>query len=247
MFGAAYDAVIHEPLRNAIVFLIDVAPGASLGLAIIALTIVVRLVLFPLSKRAILSQIRMKEIEPEIAALKVRLKDNPQQLALETMKLYRERGVKPFASIGMLLIQLPILIGLYTVFRESFDSIDPATLYSFVSVPAAVDSMFLGVDLRGAGGAGLAFAVVAGILQHVASRLTLRYQAAPTGKPGESFQADFARSMRFQMLYIFPALPVLISIPFVAAIPLYWAVGNLFTVLQELYLAKHRKAAVRAN
>lgn len=244
MFSAIYGAVVHDPLRNAVVLLLDFVPGSSLGLAIIALTVVVRLALFPLSKGAILSQIKMREIEPEIALLRDKYKDNQQKLATETMSLYRERGIKPFSSLALLFIQLPILIGLYSVLRESFGSFDAATLYSFVPVPASVDPVFLGVDLRVAG-AGTAFAIAAALLQHLASRLTLRYQPKPSSKPGESFQADFARGMRFQMLYIFPLIPLLVSIPFAAAIPLYWATGNLFTVLQELYLAKHRRVAAK--
>src|SRR3954470_16886321 len=113
MISAVFHALVYNPLYNGLVFLVGAIPTHDVGLAVIALTIIVRVILFPLSKRAVASQMAMKKITPEVEALKKKFKNNSPEQSQAIFALYRERGVHPFAGVGLLLLQFPILIGLY--------------------------------------------------------------------------------------------------------------------------------------
>ena len=90
-----YHTFIYDPLYNGFVFIFDVLPWIDAGLAVILFTIVIRLILFPLSKKAIVTQVKMKEIEPELNRLRKEVPDRQQQ-ALKVMELYKTKGVNPF-------------------------------------------------------------------------------------------------------------------------------------------------------
>ncbi len=110
-----YNLIIYIPLYNGLIGLIDIFPWMDAGVAIIAFTIIIRLILFPLSKKSIKTQIRMREIQPEIAAVQKKY-TNKQEQMLKTMELYKKHNIKPLGGTLVLFIQLPILIGLYYVF-----------------------------------------------------------------------------------------------------------------------------------
>jgi YidC/Oxa1 family membrane protein insertase len=93
----------------------------NMGLAIILTTILIRLVLFPLSKKSQESAFRMQELGPKIAALKERYKDDNQKFGMEQMRLFREHKINPLAGCLPLLFQLPIFIGMYSVFEMSVE------------------------------------------------------------------------------------------------------------------------------
>src|SRR3989344_1901002 len=137
MISAIFHALIYDPLYNGLVFLVGVMPSHDVGLAVIVLTIVVRVILFPLSRRAVETQLAMKKIAPDIEKLKEKYKDNREEQAKAIFALYKERGVHPFASIGLFLLQIPVLFALYWVFAfGGLPDIRPDLLYSFVSSPA---------------------------------------------------------------------------------------------------------------
>ncbi len=231
-----YDTLIHVPLYNAIVGLLGVVPGANLAAAVVTLTLVVRLALFPLSRRALLSQIKMRELQPEIEAIRAANKEDQQKTALETFALYKRHGVKPFASFGMIFIQIPIFIGLYSVFSDTFSSVDASILYPFVPAPTGpIDPLLFGIDLRAKS---YILAALAATAQHFAGRFLL---AAPTVPQTEGFQADFSKAMRSMSLYFMPLLTFTFSAAVTAALPLYWIVGSVFTIGQELYLRRFRE------
>lgn len=239
MIGAAYDALVHEPLYNAIIGILELVPGANLAASVVILTILVRLALFPISKRALISQMKMRELQPEIEAIKQRNKENQQQAAVETMALYRKHQVNPFASIGMIFVQIPIFIGLYSIFSGSFEAVNASMLYPFVPVPQdPIDPFIFGIDLRAKSAI---LAAVAAASQHLAGRFLI--SSAQVATPTEGFQADFTKAMRTMSLYFMPALTFLFSAALASALPLYWAVSSIFTVGQELYLRRYRKVS----
>ncbi len=94
-----FTELLYQPLYNILIGLIDILPNADIGFAVIILTVFVKVILFPLSKKAIKTQLLMKEIEPELKELKVKYKDNQQELAQKTLQMYRDKGVNPFAGI----------------------------------------------------------------------------------------------------------------------------------------------------
>jgi YidC/Oxa1 family membrane protein insertase len=239
MSHGIFSTLFYIPAYNALMFIIGRMPAHSAGLAIILLTVIIRLILFPLSKSSIRTQILMKQIEPEVAKLKEQEKDKQLQ-AQKLMALYKEKGINPFAGFLLLLIQFPILIGMYRVFRSTLASIDKSILYSFVASPTTVSMVFLGIDLLKKS---WILAVIAVITQFIQINLAL----PKTKKSKESsFQNDLAHSMNLQMRFVLPLImfPIAYISPVVA---LYLNTSNIFMILQELFVKRKMEAkAARA-
>ncbi len=228
-----FNSVVYEPIYNALAFVIGVVPYGDVGVAIVIITILVRLILFPLSLKASRTQVAMREIDPKLKSLREQFKDNKEELARKTMALFKEHKVNPFASFLLILIQIPIVIGLYLVFlREgTVASFDPALLYSFITAPLTVSFSFLGlIDITGKS---IILALIVAITQYFYARLTLPKPGVAT-PAGQSFKDDLARSMNVQMRYVFPIMLGVISYIASAAIALYFVTSNLFGIVQEL-------------
>jgi YidC/Oxa1 family membrane protein insertase len=239
MIGSVFHAVIYNPLYNGLVFLVDLIPNHDVGVAIIVLTIVVRFILFPLSKRAVQAQLAMKQIAPEVEELKQKYKDNREEQSKAIFALYKERGIHPFAGFMLVLLQFPILIGLYWVFaRGGLPTVNATELYSFVHMPAAVNMEFLG--LVNMASHSLPLALLAAGTQYVYTRLSMGAPALKDPSPVESsLSGDLAKSFDLQARYILPLMIGAIAFSIVAAAPLYWTTSNLFMILQE-YLSGKR-------
>lgn len=238
MIASFFHTTIYVPLYNGLVFLVDVIPTHDIGLAIIFLTIMVRFILFPLSKRAVETQMKMKKIAPEVDKLKEKFKDDRAEQGRAIFALYKDNGIHPFAGIALLLFQLPVLIGLYWVFAEGgLPAVDSSLLYSFVSVPEKVNMIFLGIaDM--AANHNIVLAVLASVTQLIYARLSMGpKQDHP--EAGTSFAADMAKSMDIQARYVLPVMIGAIAYWASAAAALYWVTGNLFMIAQE-YLSGRR-------
>ncbi|MDZ4227356.1 MAG: YidC/Oxa1 family membrane protein insertase, partial [Patescibacteria group bacterium] len=206
----------------------------------IALTIVARILLIPLSRRAVETQLAMKKVAPDVEDLKKKYKKNSPELNQAIFALYKERGIHPFASMGLVLIQLPLLFGLYWVFLQAgFPEVNPDLLYSFVSVPASVNMHFLGVIDMGANH-NVIFATLVAITQFVYTRLSMGpREAKPKSTPVEAtLSGDMARSFDFQARYMFPIMFGAISYFIAAAAPLYWVTSNTFMIAQEYFAGR---------
>lgn len=234
-----FNTFIYEPLYNALVGLMNVLPWADVGVIIVVFTILVRLVLFPLAQRAVKTQIAMKDLQPRLEEIKGKYKDNKQKQAEETMRLYREEKVNPFASFLVLLIQLPIVFGLYFVFlRGGLPMIDLSHLYSFIPVPGEPAMTLFGIiDISGKS---VVLALLVGITQYVQVRLA---SPPPPKKRSDkpSLKDDIARSMQLQMRYVMPVIVAVIAYTLSSLIGLYWTTTNLFTIGQELYVRRRWK------
>lgn len=242
MISHLYNILIYKPLYNGLILLMHYVPWIDAGVAIIILTIVVKLILFPLSKKSVTTQLKMKKVEGELAAMKEKYKDDKQEQARQTMEIYKKEGINPFMGILLLFIQLPIIIALYRVFLSSgFPKINTSLLYPFVftHVPHAVNIYFL--NLINISSKSLILAILAG----VTSFIQIRYSMPPSPKKdpaaapkSPSFKDDLARSMNMQMRYIFPILAFFISWSISGAIAIYWITSNVFTLAQELFIRK---------
>ncbi len=234
MFSFLWNTLLYKPLYNGLIFLMSVIPGASVGLAVIILTIIVRLIIFPFTHKSIKVQRKMRELEPELQKIREKYKDKQEQ-AKQTMELYKKHETNPFSGCITVLIQLPILIALFLVFQSGFAE-NASLLYSFVNYPAQLSPNFLGINLYEKS---YILAVLVGVSQYLYTVLSLP-KTAKAGK-GASFQQEFARSMNIQMRYVFPVLFVFFSLSIPAAVALYWVTTNIFSIGQELfvrYLAK---------
>ena len=235
--SAFYNGFIFNPLYNILIGLFTFIPWIDAGVAVIILTVIVRLVLFPLSKKAVLTQVRMQSINPELKIIKEKYKDKEEQ-ARKTLELYKEKGVNPFSGVLVLLIQLPIIFALYRIFLHAgFPNVDTALLYSFVPSPAHINVFFLGLIDITKKSAPLA------LLAAGSTYFQLKLASSNTNKPDKkgdkaSFGEDLAQSMQTQMKYFFPILVFFISYKISGVIALYWLTSNLFTIGQEIVVRK---------
>jgi YidC/Oxa1 family membrane protein insertase len=228
-----FATVFYIPFYNAFVFLVNILPGQSAWLGVVILTLVIRFILFPLSKAAIRTQLSMKQVEPELKAIREKVKDRNEQ-GKQTLELYRKKGINPFAGFFLVLIQLPILIGLYRVFRSGLPKIDPTILYGFVHTPGSISMSFFGANLLTSIPLRITFAILAVITQFIQINLSL---PKVTRQQGGSFQNDLAYSMNVQMRYILPL--IMFPIAYISSvIALYLITTNLFMTAQELFVKR---------
>jgi len=232
MIRTLFHTVVYDPIYNALVYFVDVVPTHDMGIAVVIVTIVVRFILFPLSRKAIKAQMDMKRVAPEIEELKKKYKDKPEEQGRAIFALYRERGVSPFAGLLLLLVQLPVLLGLYFVFANGgLPVINTAILYPFVPAPDNVNMEFLGlIDMAGKS---IVLAVLAGISQFVYTRLSMGPRGSVVAAEA-SFSAEMARTFDLQARFILPVMVAGIAYFIAAAAPLYWLTSNLFMIGQEL-------------
>ncbi len=233
MISAFFHAVFYNPIYNVLVTLVALMPGGDVGVAVILLTIVIRLVLLPFSLSAARTQRAMRALEPRLKALKEQYPDKEEQ-AKKTLELYREARVNPFASILTVFIQIPILLALYWVFRyEPFTALDIERLYHFTPVPGTISDSLFGLIPMAA--KSMVLAVLAGAAQYLQATLALSHAPKATG---EGMQADFNRALAMQMKYVFPILIGTIAYTTSAAVALYFVTTNLAGAAQEFYVRR---------
>jgi len=236
-----FNTILYQPLLNALVLLYEHIPGHDFGLAVIVLTIIIRLILYPLMVQSIKSQKVLSELQPKIQEIQQKYKNDKEKQAKETMGLYQKEKINPFGGCLPLLIQLPILIALYQVFWKGFQPEAMINLYNFVSHPGIIDPTFLGVINLAQ--ASLILAVLAGILQFFQTKMITPHQQVGRGQvPKKKEQmSQFSDMMQKQMLYFFPIFTVFILWKLPAAIGLYWIVTALFSIFQQHLIFKQPK------
>lgn len=229
-----WNTFIYEPIYNALVFVAQHIALQDVGLAVIVLTLIIRLILSPLSKKSIVSQYKMRSLEPKIAEIKAKGLSKEEE-AKETFAIYRTEKINPFSGCLYILIQLPILFALYYVFIRGIYQVDH--LYPFLSTEG-LNNVFLGlIDITKPF---LPLAILAGITQAVQAFLAPRPPTPSGDKNG--FQAQLTKNLSFQTRYILPIIIIFIANTLASAVSLYWSVANLFSIGQELYFRKTIRA-----
>ena len=224
-----FNESLYRPLFNILVWFYNIIPGNDLGIAIIILTILIRFILYPLSKKAIQSQKAINELQPKIKEIQRKYKNKEEQ-AKEMMGLYKKHKVNPMAGCLPILIQLPLLIALYRVFFNGLNPESLNDLYSFISRPELLNVMFLGlIDLSQRN---IFLAVLAGFLQFIQSKMIIPQSLI---KKGKSNELDFSSIMSKQMLYFMPLITIFIAWNLPSALPLYWIVITLFGIIQQYF------------
>jgi len=226
-----FHLIISEPLYNGFIVLMNILPFFDAGVIIIIFTIIVKLILLPLSIKASKAQIEMKGTEKDLQVIKEKYKNNKEEQSRKTMEYYKEKGINPFASIFVLIIQLPILIGLYRVFIKSgLPQINTSLLYSFVGPPVAINMIFLGfINISEKS---ILLAVIAGISTYFQIKLS-----SPATTDGVQ-QSEIIKAMSLQMKYFFPILMAFIAYTISSAIALYLITSNIFAIGQEIYIKR---------
>jgi len=270
-----FTTLIVQPIFNVLVFIYAMLPGHNFGLALILFTIIIRLLMWPLVKKQLHQVKVMRKIQPELRKIKAATKGDRQKESVMTMALYKEYGVNPFGSIGLTLLQLPILLGLYSGLNKLVH--DQHAIYNFAypflqdfswmqhishNIHAFDATLFGAVDLtRSAVGAhGLywpALIIVTGsaIVQFFQSK-----QLTPTDKEarklrdilkgaGSGKQADQSEvnaAISRTTIYFLPAMIFLFTINIASALSLYWLVGGLVAFIQQSIILREDKEELEA-
>ncbi len=242
-FVSLFRTFISQPFLNLLVGIAAVLPGHNLGIAIIILTLIVKLLLFLPTQHALQGQRKMQVLQPKMNALKEQHKADPARMQKEMMALWKEHKVNPFQSCLPLLVQFPILIGLFYVISDgSHIELMRESLYPmFQNITWNFSTNFLGLDLREPA---WLMAPVLAILQFGQMWLTFKQKKtkdagkqvldAKTGKPATS-----AEEMQQKvMLYAMPLMIGFFAIQFPAAVSLYWGVSTLFAIGQQVVVNK---------
>lgn len=221
--GDIFNAIFYQPLFKALFLLYTYLPGHDFGVAVIVLTVLVKLVLYPLGAKGIKSQRAMQELQPKIKEIQERFKNDKTRQAKETMDLYKKEKINPFSGFALLLVQLPILFALFRLFWKGIEKLE------------GVNADFLGmVNLAES-------SVILVILAGAAQFWQAKTQAPPSlPKANSAGNLDFSSMMQKQMLYLFPLFTVFILWRMPSAIALYWLTTTLFTILQQ-YITLRKK------
>lgn len=236
MISSLFHTFLYTPIYNLLIAFADIVPGGDVGIAVILVTIVVKLITAPLSVAATKTQRRMRKIEPQLKALRDKHKNDRETQAREMMALYKNNGIKPFSSFLTILIQIPVLLALYLVFvREELLSVNLELVYSFVALPTYLSPYFLGLfDVTGRS---IVLAAIAVALQYLLGRYTIPVPPKvenPTGLSSE----EFARALALQSRYLLPAIIGVIAFVTSGAIAVYFITASIFGILQELYVRR---------
>lgn len=225
-----FNQVLYYPLFNALIWLYNNVSFGDLGIAIIILTVLIRFILYPLSKKAIQSQKAMSALQPKIKEIQKKYKNKEEQ-AKQMMVLYKKNKVNPMAGCLPILVQFPILIALYRVFFTGLDPERLNGLYSFVQMPDSLNFIFLGlVDLSQRS---IVLALIAGGLQFIQSKMIMPKKTAGKKQGMKIGNMDFSSLMGQQITYFMPLITIFIALSLPAALPLYWIVITLFGIAQQ--------------
>lgn len=229
-------SLIYKPLYNILVFFVDYVYNHSMFISVILLTVLVRFIIYPLSYKAVKTQIQTKKIQPELKRIKKEITDKQEQ-ARATMELYKKYGINPFSSFFVMLIQLPIILALYWVFKDIGGGVDTQLLYSFISQPETINLHTFGFDLTQKS---YILAFLTGLTQFIYLKLstaTKNNDNSDQKTDQEKIMANVGQSMKYTM----PIMITVFSYMIGGAVALYWVTSNIFMVFQELYIQKKLK------
>lgn len=234
-----FNSLLYRPLFNALIFLYQFLPGNDFGIAVIVLTILIRIILSPFMTRSLKSQGMMAEVQEELKEIQRVYKENPEKQMKQITALYKEKQINPFDGIIFMLIQLPLLIALYRVFWRGINLEELSYLYSFVPRPEVINFKFLNlIDLSQPS---LALSVLAGATQFIQSKTIKKTPKPESNSKTKEPQERTAEIISSQMLFFFPILTVLILLRLPAAVGLYWAITSLFSIIQQSLISQNQR------
>lgn len=257
-----FELLIVQPLFNLLMVLYAIVPGGDFGVSIIIFTILLRIVLHPIVRRQLHQTKAMRKLQPELERIKKQTKGNKQLQGVRMMELYKEHGISPFRTIGLLLIQLPIFIALYLVIqvftlhrdqlaRWTYDILQNiGPIKQITDNPETFNEKLFGfVDLtQHAFSSGavnwvlVVLAVVAAVGQFYQTRQTMPQSAnkrrlrdilAEAAEGKEADQSEINNAIMGKMMYVLPVFMLFIMLSLPGAIALYYATSTLVTVFQQ--------------
>ena len=227
--------IFYQPIFNLLVWLYNTLPGHDLGLAIIILTLIIRLILYIPSKKSIKAQKELASIQPDIEKLKEKHKGDQEKLGPELMALYKEKKINPFASCLPLLIQLPFLFAIYRVFYNGLTDVNSLNaLYSFVVNPGPLNVLAFG--FLNLASKSWILVILAGAGQFWQSKMMMNKKQS----------SGLSGAVNSQMLYIMPIITIVIGGQFPAGLTFYWLLTTLFSIAQQYIVLRPKKKTSEA-
>ncbi|HUD06373.1 MAG TPA: YidC/Oxa1 family membrane protein insertase [Candidatus Saccharimonadales bacterium] len=277
MFASIFQIIIVKPIFNLLVFIYAILPGHNFGLALIIFTIVIRLLMWPLIKKQLHQAKAMRDLQPEIKKVKQAAAGNRQKESQLLMELYKEKEINPFGSIGTLIIQFIILIGLYSGLRSVVahpeaiitNSYSWIRNFSWMKELASnihrFDASLLGlVDLTKAalkakGGIywpAMVIVVASAITQYFSSKQLLPSSKDSKGLKGilkdagkgkQADQTEVSAAVGRSTRYFIPVLIFFFTVSIASALSLYWFVGGLIAFLQQGYILRRDESEMEKS
>lgn len=246
-FTKGFRAFITKPLFNALIFIASLMPGYNLGLAIIILTIIVKLILFIPTQHALEGQKKMQLLQPKFEAVRKQYKDDPKKMQAETMKIWKEHKINPMQSCLPLVVQFPVLIGLFYVIRDGvhLDRAQHLVYPFYQNIDWTFGTQFLGLDLTVP--YVWIFPPMLVVLQFLQMKLSFMIadkkkakQIAATTTP----EVDTPQEMQQRiMLYALPLMIGFFALTMPSAVCVYWGISTLFAIGQQMIVNReHIKA-----
>lgn len=262
-----FDLLITQPIFNLLIGLYSIIPGGDFGISLIIFTIIIRFAMYPLVKKQLHQTKMMRKLQPELARIKKQAKGNKQVESMQMLELYKKHGVSPFRSMGILLVQLPIFIALFSVIQvftlhrneiekftyEFLENVGP--IRQLIDHPDQFNEKFLGiVDLTKAAFSNsgvdvflILLAIVAAATQYIMSKQTmpqtenkkrLRDIMSEASEGKQADQSEMNAIVMSKMIKVLPIFMFFVMITVPGALALYYAVSNLVAVAQQSYLLK---------
>lgn len=251
--GFLFNELIYRPLYNLLVFVYNVLPFADFGVAIIVVTVIIKFLLVPLSRKQIESQKKMAELQPKIRELQKKYKQDKEKQTKAILELYKTHKTNPFSGCLPLILQLVFLIAIYRVLFNISNAglqVSGDILYPGIDDPGRVSQYFLGIidmskslDLKHItinNIPHILLIILAAASQYIQTKMLMAKQTLPS--PGNS--DDFGQILSKQMLYLGPVLTLFIGFQFPAGLSLYWLVSTFFMIAQQYYLEHKNKPVI---
>ena len=194
------------------------------AVAIILISILLKLVLYPLMQKQMKSTMNMQEVQPKLEYVQKKYKNNPEKMNEEVMKLYKEYDINPMAGCLPLLIQMPILIGLFMALRQyNFDPIEHATFFWVPNLGQA-DPLHI-------------LPVLVALTMYAQQKVTM------SASGGNEQTAQMMKTM----LYMMPAMMLFVCWSMPAGLCLYWAFFSVLSIIQQYFMNKQKKKEMEAR
>lgn len=238
-----FNVIIYQPIYNLLIFLYSILWN-DLGLAIIALTILIKLLFIPLSKKQIESQKELQKVQPKIKKLQEKYKNDKETQSRKMMELYKEHKINPAAGCLPLIAQMVVFIYMYKIIRaltqtDNFQ-VHLDSLYNFVFHPDHVEKIFLGfLDLSIVS---IPLAVITAVLQYYQIKMMQQKnnkKSNDTTPEQKDSTPDISTMMTKQMTIIIPAMILFTGLKFPSGLVLYWFTSTAFAIAQQ-WLIMHK-------
>lgn len=232
-----FDVLFYKPIFNLMIGIYNTVPGSDIGITIIALTVIIKLALWPMQEKTLRGQKALQDIQPKMQEVKKKYAKDKEGLSKAMMELYSKEKVSPFSSCLPLFVQLPVFFALYRAMTKGLESAGFEKLYPFVANPGTIDPSFLGlVDLASPNAI---LALLAGIAQFVQVKMMV-IRKQPKDVPGGKDEQTLATVNR-QMVYFMPLVTVFIGMQLPGGLALYWVVMAALTALQQVLVFRKDK------